>query len=426
MKFNNLNKILFSTALLFMVMGGVFAQSDISSPYSRFGLGVINQNQTSTFMQGMGGLSNAVYGGSILNKSNPASYAAMDTLTFLFDAGFYIKTVTYRTNQLSEKGANSSFDYANLGFGLTKWWKTGIGIVPYSNKDYTALISSIDPVSFEQGFEGGGGVNELYWANGFKATKNLFLGFTGSFLFGTISDETTIYFPDSTYMTAGRSTICTHLKNFKFDLGAIYTVNLKNSASLVIGLTYNLPGKFKCDRNVFIRSITSYTTATELPIDTLKYVNDEDVNLDYPQGFGLGVTYKKGGLTLGADFNWDNWKGFTMNGVNDSLQNSWNVIVGGSYKPKSTSVSRYFTKMTYRFGLHYDQTYFRIYDTSIDKFGVTFGFSLPIPRSLSAFNFAFEIGKMGTTRNELVKESYFNIAIGISIHDTWFVKRKYR
>jgi len=407
-------------------MSGVFAQSDVSSPYSRFGFGTLNQNQANTFLQGMGGLGNAVYGGSMLNKANPASYAAMDTLTFLFDAGFYIKTATYRTNNLTEKGANASFDYASLGFGITKWWKTGLGIVPFSNKEYTALISSTTPVSYEQGFLGDGGINELYWSNGFKATKDLFLGFTGSFLFGTIYDETTIYFPDSTYMTPGRSTTSTHVKNFKFDLGAIYTVRLKDNSALVFGLTYNIPMNFKCDRSVFIRSITSYTTTTEIPIDTLKYEKDGSTKVSYPQGFGVGVTYVKDRLMLGVDFNWDNWKGFTVNGVNDSLQNSWNIIVGGCYKPKSTSVSKYFTKMTYRIGVRYDQTYLRIYDTSINRFGVTLGVSLPIPRSLSAFNLAFEFGRMGTTRNNLVKENYFNITIGMSIHDTWFVKRKYR
>lgn len=42
---------------------------------------------------------------------------------------------------------------------------------------------------------------------------------------------------------------------------------------------------------------------------------------------------------LGVDFNWDNWKGFEVNAENDSLQNSWNIAVGGQYKPETTSLS---------------------------------------------------------------------------------------
>lgn len=427
MKFNNLNKILFIAVSLFVVTGGVFAQSDISSPYSRFGLGTINQNKVNTVQQAMGGIGNAVFNGNLLNTSNPAAYAAIDSLSFLFDAGFYIKTVTYRTNTMSEQGSNASFDYANIGFGITKWWKTGLGIMPFSNKEYEATIRSYDPVSFAQKFEGDGGINQVYWSNGFKVTDRFFLGISGSYLFGTLDDETTVYFPDSTYMTHGRRTTSIRFSNPKVDLGAIYTFNIDKTSTLSVGVTYTLPMKFTSTRNVFVRSITSYTTTTELPIDTLVNRKNEDIKVKYPQGFGIGLTYKKGDrVTVGLDFNWDNWKNFSIGGKNDSLQNSWNIAIGGSYKPKSTTVSGYFKRVTYRAGFHYDQTYIRVYDKSIDQFGITFGLGLPMPRSLSSFNIAFEIGKMGTTEKELVKETYFNISIGVSLHEVWFVKRKYR
>ena len=427
MKFNNLKKDLLLATLLFSVMGGVFAQSDASSPYSRFGLGVVKQNNVNTVQQGMGGIGNALFGGSMLNTSNPAAYAAIDSLSFLFDAGFYVKTVTYHTNRMSEQGSNASFDYANLGFFITKWWKTGLGITPFSTKEYESTITGNDPVSYAEKFIGEGGLNQVYWANGFNIANKLYLGVNSSYLFGTIADETTIYFPDSTYMTHGRRTTGTRISNFKFDFGAIYTINLKNNSTLSIGATYSLPMNFNSKRNVYVRSIKSYSTASETPIDTLVYRMGEKVTVKYPQGFGIGVTYRKGDrIMVGMDFNWDNWKNFSFAGSNDSLQNSWNIAIGGSYKPKSTTVSGYMKRVTYRAGFHYDQTYLRIYDKSINKFGVTLGLGLPMPRSLSSFNLALEIGRMGTTENNLVKETYFNISMGISLHEVWFVKRKYR
>lgn len=408
-------------------MGGVFAQSDASSPYSRFGFGIVKQNNANTVQQGMGGIGNALFGGSLLNTSNPAAYAAIDSLSFLFDAGFYVKTVTYHTNRMSEQGSNASFDYANLGFFITKWWKTGLGITPFSTREYESTITSSDPVSYAEKFIGEGGINEIYWANGFNIANKLYLGVNSSYLFGTIADETTIYFPDSAYMTHGRRTTSTRIGNFKFDLGAIYTIKLKNNSTLSIGATYSLPMNFNSKRNVYIRSIKSYSTTTETPIDTLVLNMGEKVAIKYPQGFGVGLTYKKGDRFLvGVDFNWDNWKDFAVAGVNDSLQNSWNIAIGGSYKPKSTTVSGYMKRVTYRAGFHYDQTYLRIYDKSINKFGVTVGLGLPMPRSLSSFNLALEIGRMGTTENNLVKETYFNISMGISLHEVWFVKRKYK
>lgn len=427
MKFNNLKRNLLLTTLLFSVMGGVFAQSDISSPYSRFGLGAVKQSNTSTVQQGMAGIGNALFGGSMLNTANPAAYAAIDSLSFLFDAGFYIKNVTYHTNNTSEQGSNASFDHANLGFFLTKWWKTGFGITPYSTKEYESTITGNAPVSYAEKFIGEGGLNQVYWANGFNIANKLYLGVNSSYLFGTIADETTIYFPDSAYMTHGRRTTSTRISNFKFDFGAIYTIKLKNNSTLSIGATYSLPMNFNSKRNVYVRSIKSYSTANETSIDTLVYRMGEKVAIKYPQGFGIGVTYKKGDrIMVGMDFNWDNWKNFSFAGSNDSLQNSWNIAIGGSYKPKATSVSNYLRRMTYRAGLHYDQTYLKIFDKSINRFGVTFGLGLPMPRSLSSFNVAFEIGRMGTTENGLIKETYFNISMGISLHEVWFVKRKYR
>ena len=115
-----------------------------------------------------------------------------------------------------------------------------------------------------------------------------------------------------------------------------------------------------------------------------------------------------------------------MNGVNDSLQNSWNIAIGGSYKPESTSISKYYRKITYRAGLNFEQTYYNIYGKSINKYGMSFGIGLPVPRSLTSFNVAIELGSMGTIKNNLVKENYFNISISMSIHDRWFIKKRYQ
>ena len=86
------------------------AQSDLSSPYSRFGLGDISTGSPNTILKGMGGISNAMSGKTLLNPNNPASYASLDTLSLVFDAGFYIKTANFSTNTLSEPGSNASFD----------------------------------------------------------------------------------------------------------------------------------------------------------------------------------------------------------------------------------------------------------------------------------------------------------------------------
>ena len=58
----------------------VIAQSDLSTPYSRFGLGDIYTSSPSTMLKGMGGVANAMSSNCLLNPNNPASYASIDSL----------------------------------------------------------------------------------------------------------------------------------------------------------------------------------------------------------------------------------------------------------------------------------------------------------------------------------------------------------
>lgn len=426
MKYNKIKHILLAISILF-VGTNVYAQSDLSSPYSRFGLGDINTGSPNTILKGMGGISNAISSHNILNPNNPASFGAIDSLSFLFDAGFYIKTASYTTSNLTENGSNASFDYASVGLSATKWWKMGLGIMPYSNREYNDITTHHGPGKYNVDFIGEGGLSRVYFANAFRITKNLSVGVNASFIFGTLSDLTTIYYPDSTYYINGRRSIDMKINDFKFDYGILYSIPIKDY-KVNIGLTYSQGGNINAKRDLFIRSMfNGFDNQVENPIDTLAYSINQKVSFRIPHGFGGGISLEKNNrFMIGADFNWTGWKGFELNGASDNLQNSWNIAVGGEYKPKATSISKYYKRIAYRAGFHYDQTYYNVNGTSIDKFGITFGLGLPVPRSLTSFNVAVEIGSMGTIKNKLVKENYFNISIGMSIYDRWFVKRKYK
>ena len=89
---------------------GAKAQADVDSPYSLFGIGQVNGHAMNVRLKGMGGVANAMFGDGIINAENPATYAKIDSLAFLFDAGFYFKTSTFSTATISEKANNASFD----------------------------------------------------------------------------------------------------------------------------------------------------------------------------------------------------------------------------------------------------------------------------------------------------------------------------
>lgn len=386
----------------------------------------------------MGGISVAVSDNTLINCNNPASYAMIDSLTFLFDANFYMKSARLTQNAtenhraIIEPSSNSSLDYAAFAFSVTKWWKSSLGIMPFSDINYsitttnstssTGFNSSIG--SYKTLYEGSGGINRLYWGNGFNLGKNFAIGFNASYLFGNCSNETTLYFPDSTYIFATYRESNIMVSNFKFDYGVLYRGVLKNGLIVNIGATYTQPMNFSSKRNLQIEALYGNVGGTS--IETI-YADTANTNYSMPQGFGVGFTLAKTNKWLvGADFTWTGWEGFEMGGINDSLQNSWRISVGGEYKPKSSSISGYYTRMRYRAGVHYEQTYININGCSIDSYGFSAGVSMPFPRSLSTLNLAVEIGQMGTESDNLIRNNYVKLSVGVSIYDRWFVKRQYK
>ena len=78
MKATPLKNILL-TVLFAFVATGVFAQADVNSPYSLFGVGQLSDKAMNVRLKGMGGIGNAMYGGGLINTCNPATLAKMDS-----------------------------------------------------------------------------------------------------------------------------------------------------------------------------------------------------------------------------------------------------------------------------------------------------------------------------------------------------------
>ena len=92
-----------------------FAQSGTNSPYSQFGLGVLSE-QSSGFNRGMNGLGLGFHEGNQVNYLNPASYARLDTLTFLFDAGISLQLTNFSEKGVKRNARNANIEYVVAGF----------------------------------------------------------------------------------------------------------------------------------------------------------------------------------------------------------------------------------------------------------------------------------------------------------------------
>ncbi|MBZ0244156.1 MAG: hypothetical protein K8F24_13125 [Bacteroidales bacterium] len=424
-----MRKIFLLVLVLVFSSDYLVAQTGTNSPYSRFGIGEIQNRDVNSRLHGMGGLSNAINSNRFVNPSNPASYAGFDSLSFLFNAGLEMNSSTYRTNTLSEKGSYASLSYFSLGFPVTKHWKVAIGLLPYADVGYNTIVSGeTDEIGrYNYAFNGDGGLNQLFFGNGFKINDKLSVGINLTYVFGRNISSTLLYFPDSTLYANTKTENRLMANDFIFDYGIMYAHPINDKYTLRAGLTYGQKIKLSITEESLTRSLFGgINNGIEYILDTISYMPERKSTFTIPHAVGLGLVFERNNQWLvGLDANWQNWKDFRIGNQVDSLQNSWDIAVGGEFTPRFTSISKYWNRVTYRMGMRYNQTYLNIYDQSINEFGISFGLGLPLPRSLTTIDLSVEVGRGGTTANNLIQETFVNFTLGVSIYERWFVKRRY-
>jgi hypothetical protein len=165
--------------LLFTQTALVKGQITINSPYTRYGLGNLVENGMDPRITAMGGLYYGLQGNNLINTANPASYAAFDSVSFVFDAGIFGLMTDLRTNNMSDQGSYISLSHLLFGFPVTRWWRTSLGVLPFSyvgyaiyNKEELEGMTTVENV-----YQGSGGLSQLYWGNAIKIGKKLSIGF---------------------------------------------------------------------------------------------------------------------------------------------------------------------------------------------------------------------------------------------------------
>ena len=417
------------TLLVAFTATGVWAQADVESPYSMFGVGQLTSGSMNVRLKGMGGVGNAFHASGLINIGNPATLAKMDSLAFLFDAGVYFKASSFSTSNRAEQGANASFDYVALAFGFADWWKTALGVQPFSTSGYKMVVEGYDTGmgDYHTVFKGSGGLNQVFWTNAFRIGKHFSLGVNAYYVFGDTRNITTIY-PDSTYILGTIRLEDKMVSSIMFDYGLMYDTKVGSDMHLSVGLTYDQGIKLNGKQTLFIRSIMeTMDTEIEYLIDTVYYSINDHAKLTMPQGFGFGFALQKNSKwTLGADFNWTQWSRFSREGYTEALKDSWRVAAGFEYIPTFSSVSNYFRRVHYRVGGYYENGCLYLNEHHINKVGITAGVSLPLPRSLSKVNLAVEVGQYGTKQDGLIQERYLKFDVGVSVFERWFMKRRYK
>jgi hypothetical protein len=415
-------------AFIFTQIAVVQGQIQINSPYTRFGLGALVENGMDPRITAMGGLYYGMRGSNLINTANPASYSAFDSVSFVFDGGIFGMVTQLQTSNQTDQGDYISLSHLMFGFPVTKWWKTSLGILPFSYVGYDiySTVSQEDFTDVQYVYQGSGGLSQLYWGNAFPIGKKLSVGFNMKYMFGSIIRSRGISFPDSIQMknTYIRGSI--RPSDIYGEIGVQYKTNLPKGLFMVIGGAFSPQTDISSKANYVATTYFGEINSVQYSYDTIEHRINEKGSFTLPIRTGFGVTIgKEGKWIAGTDFLWQNWEKFTYYGQSDSLVNRWNIAIGGEYIPDAKSMSSYFQRMSYRIGGHYGKTPLYLRDKHLDEYGISFGLGMPIKKSKSMINLSVSIGRKGTITNGLISERFIRFTLGVNVFENWFFKSKY-
>ncbi|WP_418699196.1 hypothetical protein [Bacteroides sp.] len=408
--------------LLLTILSGVaFAQNNTNSPYTRYGYGQL-ADQGSGNSKAMGGIAYGLRDKYQVNFANPASYTAIDSLTFLFDGGVSLQNTNFSDGKVKRNAKNSSFDYITMQFRASKWAAISLGLLPYSNVGYnmgeyrenTTIPTSSSIVTYS----GEGGLHQLYLGAGFKIIKNLSIGANFSYLWGDITRTTSETFPSDRNIFPVTIQSNVAVKSYKLDFGAQYTHQFGKKHTATLGVVFS-PGHDLDNDAYEIRQTGNNTTgATSISRDTI-------VTCGIPTTFGAGVTYVYDDrLTVGADVMFQNWKEVTYMNKDDAFCNRGKISLGAEFLPNPVGRS-YFAHVKYRLGAYYSKPYYKIGGVrAANEYGVTAGFGLPIPRTRSVLSLSAQYVRTQGTESVFLNENTLRICVGVTFNERWFFKRK--
>ncbi len=423
----------FAIVTAFLLLSFVLKAQDknstsTSSPYSRFGIGTLNGYSLGR-SGAMGGIGIGSRYGFQINSGNPASYTAIDSMTFLMEFGLSSKHTQYESSDKKNCGNETNFNYLAFSIPLKKWWAMAFGIMPLSEKGYN--IESVNETTdgtTATSITGSGTLSKAFIGHAFNIGKHLSVGVNGWYLFGTLNDTYYMYFPNdaAAYDYLLEKKLTAH--NFGISTGLQYSWRTKNKNGWTLGAVFepqqNISSRYIIhEEKVLFRN----STASSPIIDTLSHIESTGKGLTLPLTYGGGFTYTyKNKIAIGGDIYHQQWSNVSYLGsTSPYLTNSTRYASGIEITPNAYSIRSYWARAQYRAGVFYEKSYLTINGQQINGYGVTFGLGIPFSRSLSTLNLSAELGKLGTTENNLIRESYAKFTLHLLLHDRWFIKRKF-
>lgn len=424
------------------------AQTGVNTPYSRYGFGLMS-DRSMGFNKAMGGVAQGFRNGQEINPANPASYSAVDSLTALFDLGMSVYNGNYDMGNLKQNARNASFDYFAFQFRARKHLGLAVGILPYTNIDYSFTSSDEqlegnENISSAYGFSGSGGLHKVFLGLGWQPIKFLSVGVNGGYLYGDYTHTSTMSFTESSAYSLVRG-YNADISTYMLDFGLQTIIPFEGKNNLTIGATYGFGHEVKNKAYRYTETLNSSSSVQGITRDTIQNA------FQLPHSLAVGAAFTHGTKwRVGADFELEKWSQckFPANNVNsnnyysakEQLYDRMKIALGAELTPNALS-RNYWSHVTYKIGGYFQQSYAKT-DVSgqiSDKpteFGITAGASFPIqnrhiwynsPRINVTFSWVHtDIPYLSSSTNlqNSLKENYLKLSLGITFSERWFYKWK--
>jgi len=476
MSCTKISKVITLLFILFITTVSLQAQSLNGSPYSNYGLGDLN-----TF--GFSGPASAGYTSSSLTSKrnftflNPASNGYMDFT--IIKLGAVLKNVSQESGNLKGTYTEGDLSYIALGFPLLKSqftkrksidtatkkevlekapikWGLSFGLTPFTNTAYGTNFNTDSSFgTFENIYNGEGGISRVFINNGIKIGKNFSIGHSSRFLFGSINDYRVYIFPDSLNIKGQQDHRRLALNGFQQTVGFMLNFNdsanwrngkiknKKKKASIythTLGGTFTFGSKINSNEQRLVQSM-DYSNGNLILEDTLVFNEDLKTKVKLPQGFTAGYALQKENKwRVALEYKYENWSDFNPNNnnspfSNSNFSNSNEYSIGLTLNPDASVES--FKNIEVRLGLRHKESYLNFQElngnfTNLTESGITFGLGIPLvgkyygteKRLHNMFDIGIEYYTRGKKESGLVKENYLNVTMGITFNDYWFKRRK--
>lgn len=421
--------------LFFTILGAcssAFSQTNSSSPYSQFGIG-LHRGDILPQYRSLGGTTTGMRSlntySSNINMANPASYSAMGIT--VMDAGIYMNRTILSRDGVSESSGN--FSLSHLAFGIPiKRSAISFGLMPYTDMGYTyAQRETIDTLPANKVYSGEGGLTKAYFGYGMQVWKHLSLGANVSYVFGQLNNIQGVEFPGTIGALNSRFEDTREVKGMSYDVGAQFHFNPNEKTEITLGYTNNLGQSLRATPSYAETRSLNQVNDGEISgvLDTISSWVGGQYDITMPMQHSVGFSINKlNKYIIGGDFRYANWSAYREGNVDPGFSNAYGGSLGFQITPNFNS-TRYLDVIDYRLGLRYDQTYMNINNQNIKDMAVSAGLGLPIvssnPNAIYRMNLSVEYGQRGNATGALVKDNYLNFNISFMLNDRWFQRYRY-